>query len=109
MEHAWPGNVRELENAIEHAFVVCDRPLIEPEDLPAEIHRESLRLVAGCDGNRAYNSKPKGARIDREALLAILDDSEWNKAEAARKIGVSRTAVWKYMKKWGIPLQPPKR
>jgi DNA-binding NtrC family response regulator len=32
-EHAWPGNVRELENCVERATIVCDRDLIEAEDL----------------------------------------------------------------------------
>jgi two-component system, NtrC family, response regulator HydG len=30
----------------------------------------------------------------------------WNKAEVGRRLGLSRTAVWKHMKKWDIPLQP---
>ena len=108
MEHSWPGNVRELENAVEHAFVVCDRPLIEPADLPMEIRQARLHPSMLCYGNAANASRPKGAKIDRETLVSILGDSDWNKAEAARRIGVSRTAVWKYMKKWDIPLQRPK-
>jgi len=38
-------------------------------------------------------------------LLELQEASDWNKAEVARQIGLSRTAVWKYMKKWEIPLQ----
>jgi two-component system, NtrC family, response regulator HydG len=40
-------------------------------------------------------------------LLETLNESDWNKAEAGRRIGISRTAVWKYMKKYNIPLQGP--
>jgi transcriptional regulator of acetoin/glycerol metabolism len=36
----------------------------------------------------------------------MLDQCDWNKAEVARQLGVSRTAIWKYMKKWDIPLSP---
>ena len=42
MNHDWPGNVRELENAIEHAFVLCNSSRIEMQDLPVEIlHRNT--------------------------------------------------------------------
>jgi transcriptional regulator of acetoin/glycerol metabolism len=43
--------------------------------------------------------------LTRERLMELLNASGWNKAEAARRLGISRTAVWKYMKKWEIPLQ----
>jgi len=46
-------------------------------------------------------------KLSRETLLEILEGSDWNKAEAARRVGVSRTAIWKYMKKWEIPLKRP--
>ncbi|MFH2067387.1 MAG: hypothetical protein ABIK15_19455 [Pseudomonadota bacterium] len=29
--------------------------------------------------------------------------SDWNKAEVGRRVGYSRAAIWKYMKKWDIP------
>jgi PAS domain S-box-containing protein len=39
LDHSWPGNVRELENAIEHAFVLCNRDQIEISDLPLELRQ----------------------------------------------------------------------
>jgi hypothetical protein len=33
--------------------------------------------------------------------------NDWNKAEVGRRVGLSRTAIWKYMKKWDIPLKRP--
>jgi PAS domain S-box-containing protein len=107
MDYHWPGNVRELENTIEHAFVVCNRELIEPDDLPVELRearcRPPVRETAGRAVPRAYRRR----NIGREQLLEVLYDSDWNKAEAARRFGVSRTAIWKYMKKYHIPLQRP--
>ena len=44
-------------------------------------------------------------KLTREALIIILKDGHWNKAEAARQTGFSRAAIWKYMKKWDIPLK----
>ena len=100
LDYPWPGNVRELENAIEHAFVVCRHTEIDTRHLPVEI-RTGQRLA------------PKPARLRRpgrdltpDRLTALLDECDWNNAEAARRLGISRTAVWKYMKKWRIKLSP---
>ena len=43
--------------------------------------------------------------MTRETLIALLQDSQWNKAEVSRRTGLSRATIWKYMKKWNIPLQ----
>jgi two-component system response regulator HydG len=42
MDYSWPGNVRELENAIEHAFVLCDSGNIDIFDLPVEVRQFAL-------------------------------------------------------------------
>ena len=39
--HDYPGNVRELENLMEHAFVVGQGPVLEPEHLPSYMLRAS--------------------------------------------------------------------
>ncbi|MBW2251196.1 MAG: winged helix-turn-helix transcriptional regulator [Deltaproteobacteria bacterium] len=59
--------------------------------------------IVGINNNRAC--RPAGRKLSRENLLELQEASDWNKAEVARQIGLSRTAVWKYMKKWEIPLQ----
>ncbi|MCA1795265.1 MAG: sigma-54 interaction domain-containing protein [Desulfotignum sp.] len=105
MSHGWPGNVRELENAIEHAFVVCRTDYIDQTDLPSEIQNSTRNTV----GN-ARPSEPPGPAAEnmtKEALVELLEKCQWNKAEVARRMGKSRTLVWKFMKKWDIPLQQP--
>jgi transcriptional regulator with GAF, ATPase, and Fis domain len=101
MEYSWPGNVRELENAVEHAFVLAAGRYIDAAELPVEI-RSPVLPAAHTDPS------PSGrrAKLDRERLIAELEACDWNKAEVARRIGYSRTAVWKYMKRWNIPLRP---
>ena len=99
------GNVRELENAIEHAFVACNREQIEPYDLPVELRQARYRQLNKEETSRSVSRPYRRVKIDKEELLEILNESDWNKAEAARRIGISRTAVWKYMKKWAIPLR----
>ncbi len=104
MDYYWPGNVRELENAIEHAFVLCSRDRIEIEDLPEHFRHQGLA------GTQSYPvaakfKHPRQKQVSKSELLTLLDTCDWNKAEVARKLGLSHTSIWKYMKKWGIPLR----
>ncbi|MFO7750424.1 MAG: sigma 54-interacting transcriptional regulator, partial [Desulfobacteraceae bacterium] len=111
MEYPWPGNVRELENAMEHAFVLCRSGQIETEHLPVEImdnsrtwsRKEPRESPVYPQNKRGH--QPAGTIPTKEELERLLDQCSWNKAEVARRIGKSRTSVWKYMKKMNIPMQ----
>ena len=107
MDYTWPGNIRELENAIEHAFVLCAAEPIDVFDLPVEIRQLAYRPESLGMPPPAKVSVSPGVRLSRELLLEILNECDWNKAEVGRRVGLSRTAIWKYMKKWGIPLKRP--
>ena len=108
MDHDWPGNVRELENAIEHAFVLCDEDYIDVFDLPLEIRQLAYQPIRQESVHNSNLTIRRARRnFTKEDLIDLLYKCDWNKAEVARQIGISRTAIWKYMKKWGIPLRPP--
>jgi len=110
MDYCWPGNVRELENAIEHAYVTCQNDEIGLFDLPSELRKTELR-TAEClrnveEDHAAKSSAHAGAQTC-EQLVAVLEICGWNKAEAARRLGLNRATVWRKMKQWGIPLDDP--
>jgi len=107
MDYPWPGNVRELENAIEHAFVLCSGRHIDVFDLPVEIRQLAYRPVTAEAFSGTVSRPAFREKLSRETLLRLLEDCGWNKAEVAREVGLSRTAIWKYMKKWDIPLKRP--
>ena len=108
MHYCWPGNVRELENAIEYAFVVCRTDQIALGDLPDEVRNPQMRADR-CNamgaGVRAVAGDGFEVVRDPVRLRSVLEECGWNKAEVARRLSVSRTAVWKWMKKHGIPLK----
>jgi len=107
MDFSWPGNIRELENAIEHAFVICEDEYIDIFDLPVEIRQFEYRPTSITLPVENIQNRPQRNKLTRDYLLEVLASSNWNKAEVSRRIGLSRAAVWKYMKKWDIPLNRP--
>ena len=65
-------------------------------------------MVFFIESNNASKKAPwPGRKLVRETLLALLKECDWNKAEVARRVGLSRASIWKYMKKWDIPNKNP--
>ncbi len=97
MRYAWPGNVRELRSAFEYAFVSCREKMIGPEHFPAHILEGSPHATIPATG--AAGSLEE---IKRQRLVQALRSTDGNQSEAARLLGISRTSVWKQMKRFGI-------
>lgn len=91
LRYAWPGNIRELENTLEHAVVCSKGSVIELGALP----RSVLRPPAAAT-RRPHPEDP-------ERTLEALQRHRGNQSAAARALGVSRTTLWRRLKKLGEP------
>jgi PAS domain S-box-containing protein len=95
----WPGNVRELEHAVEHAFVMVKEPTINLAHLPEEISQSAHQPVHNTD----ESGRAILAASERQAIEAVLKRHHWNKVTASRELGISRTTLWRKMRKLDIP------
>lgn len=86
MQYPWPGNVRELEHAIEHSFVLCHGDNITQEHIPSEIREYYIF-------NKTIGGKNEFEGI--QGILNALEKSAWNKAKAARLLGISRQTLYR--------------
>ena len=105
MDYSWPGNVRELENYIEHAFVLCNKKLIDVMDLPLEIRTPGLSPELNNEDNNINvisNKKKRRNKISKTELITLLKSNNGNKSETSRQLNISRVALWKKMKKFKI-------
>ncbi len=95
--YGWPGNVRELKSAFEFAFVSCPGGMINIDHLPP-------RISGTSSGVETPQPKPIGniEDVKRRRLIDALDQAEGNRSQAARLLGISRTGLWKQMKRYGI-------
>jgi transcriptional regulator of acetoin/glycerol metabolism len=85
--------------------VLCNREQIDIDDLPMEIRQPDHAAAPTNLPAVPLPGRRKRKKLTKQELLDLLDACEWNKAEVGRRAGLSRTAIWKYMKKWNIPLQ----
>jgi PAS domain S-box-containing protein len=95
MDYPWPGNVRELERVMEHAFVFVKGPVIFLSNLPAL--EEFL-----AERSPSPPGEPPEQQDQRRAILEALRRSGGRRAEAARLLGISRTSLWRRMKRLGL-------
>jgi transcriptional regulator with PAS, ATPase and Fis domain len=101
MRHAFPGNARELENLIEYAFVLCRNGLIEVRHLPDDLQRAAAAEAPGI------RNVPLLKRAEGEAVVAALARSGGDVGRTCRDLGISRTTLWRKMKKHGIKAEDP--
>jgi transcriptional regulator with GAF, ATPase, and Fis domain len=109
LDHDWPGNVRELEHAIEAAAVYAEGDVIVARDLPiagkvfrrrAE-HALDAAAVVG-DGAPRAGLRETLSELERGRLVEVLATCAGNRSRAARALGMSRGALLRRLKRYGL-------
>lgn len=97
--HAWPGNVRELSNVAERIAATTKSPEITYEQMRRALQHPSLVLEESpLDYKQARRNKKRNQAEDiRQAIM----ECDGNLSEAARKLGINRTTLWRRMKRAG--------
>ena len=87
--HDWPGNVRELNNVVEAVFI--DPPLgpVTLAHLPGPFREVFARYRTA-------------AEPERDRLLRVLEQTNWNKVEAARQLKWSRMTLYRKLAKYSL-------
>ncbi|MEQ9414104.1 MAG: sigma-54 dependent transcriptional regulator [Cyclobacteriaceae bacterium] len=92
-KYPWPGNIRELQHAIERAVILTDGKVIHSADLlinsiPAKSQEPTQQLTMD--------------EMEKLFILESLDKHEGNVSKTARSLGMTRTALYRRMKKYKI-------
>ena len=93
LQHDWPGNVRELRNVIERATIVCEDGAIRPEDL-------SLRSASPAQADSTDLDV-----IERRTIERVMRETNGNKVQASRRLGISRMQLYGRLRKYGLETQ----
>ena len=97
LDYPWPGNVRELTNAVEHGMILAKDGRVTAGALPFAIRH--FRNGAASSGQASAAGGTPRPDIDphKKEILDALEDSNGNRAEAARKLGIDRSTLWRRM------------
>ena len=103
-QYTWPGNVRELQNIVERAVLLGKNPVIGISDLPGHLTSNVSPMVMAattCNGRR-QTLKEALEGPERQIILQVLRENNWNRNETADQLGVNRTTLYKKMKRLGL-------
>ena len=101
-QHAWPGNIRELRNVLERAALLSDDLVLDANEIRAAIGTFS---PVACGAVATVESETFAAareRFDRQVIEAALAACEGNVVEAAKRLGLGRSTLYKKMVALGI-------
>lgn len=98
-KHTWPGNVRELENTIERGVVLARRDVIALEDLLIDAEAEQSSSEAT---DRPGNLQSFLDQAAAERIRSVLKEVRGARLEAARRLGIDRTTLYRLMRKYQI-------
>ncbi|MCX5888504.1 MAG: sigma 54-interacting transcriptional regulator [Deltaproteobacteria bacterium] len=102
INYDWPGNVRELSNVLERTLSYLEGDKIHLADLPFHLQRH-IKLIPAAS---RFIIKLAQSSAEKETIQEALEATEYNKAQAAKLLGIHRTLLYKKMKKHNLPLSP---
>jgi len=93
--YGWPGNARELRNVIERMTILSAGDVLHADAIPVEIR------MAGDSGPRSNLREARDA-AERDHILRVLEETNWNVSGAARALGMERTNLHKRIRALGL-------
>lgn len=118
MNYEYPGNIRELQNIIEYAVIMCESNIIQPQDLPTEMHvggpmnllpapthSDQFQGSGTLDEfiqNKYSINDPTISDVERIMIKERMDKFCENQKQVADSLGISRTSLWRKLKEYRI-------
>jgi PAS domain S-box-containing protein len=91
MDYDWPGNVRQLENAVNHAVIIAQDDVIRRRHLPRFLKEAGEETVSTSLADN-----------ERRLIMRVLQETNWNKHDAARRLQVTRSTLYSKIRRYGL-------
>jgi two-component system NtrC family response regulator len=106
LDYAYQGNVRELTNIVERLLVICSNGKITSQDLPQEVREEASEKPGPATLLKELpNEGVPLQELEKELILKTLKMTSWNKAAAARMLGMTRRLLYLRLEQYGFSAQ----
>lgn len=96
----WAGNVRELKNCIDRMVAMTREDVLRFEDLPTHLHPAAHGDGEGFFPVGEFDGIVPLAELERRAILHAVSVTP-DKEEAARRLGIGRTTLFRKLKEYG--------
>ena len=110
--YSWPGNVRQLKNTLERAVILSNNGRITLAELPPEVSRPGVYAPALVTTGLAGTTPDAGANpvgspaslreVERQQILAALEQSGWHRGKTAEILGISPSTLYRRLRDYGL-------
>lgn len=101
LAYSWPGNVRELRNFCERLCVIAREERVTAGVALGVL--DQYRDWGGDARNEGARSEGAGdgvlAQAERSRILSVLEETNFSRAQAAKRLGVNKSTLWRKMRK----------
>lgn len=105
LKHQWPGNIRELENVIQRVVLLSENNNWQitlaavREALTENVSCSGIDIEAEADANKEYVCLSGSLRqMETQVVLKTLELEGGNQTRTAKRLGISRTHIWRLLR-----------
>ncbi|HAR34359.1 MAG TPA: hypothetical protein DCR95_09835 [Desulfobacter sp.] len=100
--YSWPGNIRELQNALLRFFSTGEFEILNMTVKPIQSDHFKRSIPPGDTTNDLSHAIKT---VEKEQIINALQSTNWHRSCAAAKLGISRSTLFRRMKKHGLKLK----
>ena len=104
-EYSWPGNIRELQAVTERIAILLDQGF--PMEIDAHMMMEEFGYLEGEEGGMGPEPEESASgrpisECRKEDIIRALKNHHYRRQEAAQALGISRSTLWRLIRKYEI-------
>jgi sigma-54 dependent transcriptional regulator, acetoin dehydrogenase operon transcriptional activator AcoR len=101
--YSWPGNVRELRNVVENMILLGNSDELGIDDVPMEVRQPADQGAATFSFEQQSPSGSPNLKLsERAAIEAALAETRGNLTDAAKRLGIARSTLYRKLDEYGI-------
>ena len=111
--YSWPGNVRELRNVVENMILLGNSDQLGTDDVPMEVRQQANQVersdVLTPHGAASLSAEQRSSSVspnlklnERAAIEAALAEARGNLTDAAKRLGIARSTLYRKLDEYGI-------
>lgn len=105
LQYPWPGNIRELFNVLERLVILADGSVLNMVNLPNNFKQTDFSLASLETHSVDAKLSEVTVNVEKEMITMVLVEEKFNKAAAAKKLGIPRSTLYYKMQKLGLKCQ----
>lgn len=104
LNNQWVGNVRQVQSCIEYAVIVCQKDIIQVDNLPDEIRNASISGKKLLLKQSEKSFKRLISDVEKVQIIEELKNTHGNKTRAMENMGICRRTFYRKLKLYNIDL-----